>query len=603
MPAVPEHIIDRIRDSVDIVELISRYINLRKQGKNYKSLCPFHPEKTASFSVSPDKQIFYCFGCGAGGNIFNFLMRFEKITFPEALQKLATEAGIELPKFQNDIEQSSEYDRLYRANQFAADFYHEKLKKDEIQISNYLKKREISQETISFFKLGFIPEAWDLLFQQIGHKKMKIDPFMKTGLILQSEKDTKKKYDRFRNRLIFPIHNLSGRVVAFGGRSLSDDSNTPKYLNSPESPIYNKSRILYGLYYAKDWIRQEDLAIFVEGYMDYLQLFQNDIKNVIATSGTALTEDHAKIIRRYTKNIVLCYDADTAGIQAAIRGGQNLFQENLDVRVLILPEKEDPDSYVRKNGKSAFFALLKEAPDYFDFKINQIEKLHGSDRISQKANIVDELINSIAAHKDPIKQNFFANMVAQRFNIQENTLIEQIQNRHKIIQSREQKYAQRNQRTVPEDSSAMHLTGAWSAEKDVLILLLNHFEQVKNIIFKVLEENDFQNAAFKNIFILIRKNADREKQDLIHWLFSTLDDEKVIGLLSAELFHEIEQPDRYLNDCIQKIKITRYQSQIDDLRQKLRQLKPDDPEYNSLLKTMNKYLLKIQEFRKIFDQT
>ncbi|MCK4895095.1 MAG: DNA primase, partial [Calditrichia bacterium] len=325
MPAVPEHIIDRIRDSVDIVELISRYINLRKQGKNYKSLCPFHPEKTPSFSVSPDKQIFYCFGCGAGGNVFNFLMRFEKITFPEAFQKLAAEAGIELPKYQKDEEKSSEYDRLYRANQFAAEFYHQQLNDDEIRISKYLEKRQISQETISFFKLGYIPEAWDLLFQEINQKKMKIDPFIKTGLILQSEKDTKKKYDRFRDRLIFPIHNLSGRVVAFGGRSLSDEPNTPKYLNSPESPIYNKSQILYGLYYAKDWIRQEDLAIFVEGYMDYLQLFQNDIKNVVATSGTALTEDHARIIRRYTKNIVLCYDADSAGIQAAIRGGQNLF--------------------------------------------------------------------------------------------------------------------------------------------------------------------------------------------------------------------------------------------------------------------------------------
>ncbi|NOQ97534.1 MAG: DNA primase [Calditrichae bacterium] len=602
MPAVPEHIIDRIRDSVDIVELISRYINLRKQGKNYKSLCPFHPEKTPSFSVSPDKQIFYCFGCGAGGNVFNFLMRFEKITFPEAFQKLAAEAGIELPKYQKDEEKSSEYDRLYRTNQFAAEFYHQQLNDDEIRISKYLEKRQISQETISFFKLGYIPEAWDLLFQEINQKKMKIDPFIKTGLILQSEKDTKKKYDRFRNRLIFPIHNLSGRVVAFGGRSLSDEPNTPKYLNSPESPIYNKSQILYGLYYAKDWIRQEDLAIFVEGYMDYLQLFQNDIKNVVATSGTALTEDHARIIRRYTKNIVLCYDADSAGIQAAIRGGQNLFQENLDIRVLILPENEDPDSYVRKNGKSAFFSLLNEAPDYFDFKISQLQKLHGSEGISQKAKIVEELIDSIVAHKDPLKQNFYANLVAQQFNIQENTLVEQIQKKQKIFRSRKRKDVQREQKTVTEEASPLHLTGAWSAEKDVLILLLNHFEEVKNIIFKLLEDDDFQNAPFKNVFSLIRDNVEREKQDLVHWLFSSLDDENVIGLLSAELFHDIEQPDRYLNDCIQKIKITRYQRQIDDLRQKLRQLKPDDPEYNTILQTMNECLIKIKEFRKIFNQ-
>jgi DNA primase len=389
-------------------------------------------------------------------------------------------------------------------------------------------------------------------------------------------------------------------VVAFGGRALSDDPNTPKYLNSPESPIYNKSQILYGLYYAKDWIRQEDLAIFVEGYMDYLQLFQNDIKNVIATSGTALTEDHARIIRRYSKNIVLCYDADSAGIQAAIRGGQNLFQENLDIRVLILPENEDPDSFVRKNGKSAFFAILKDAPDYFDFKVSQLQKSIGGEGISQKTRIVEALIDSIAAHKDPLKQNFYANLVAQQFNIQENTLIEQIRKKQNILRSRDRKERPVRQGMVPKESAPIHLSGAWSAEKDVLVLLLNHFDEVKKLIFKLLEEDDFQNEQFRKVFSLIRDNAEKEKEDLAHWLFSVLDDEKVIGLLSAELFHEIEQPDRYLNDCIQKIKITRYQRQIDDLRQKLRQLESDDPKHTKLLQTMNEYLLKIQEFRKIF---
>ncbi|UCF64608.1 MAG: DNA primase [bacterium] len=600
MPTVPEHLIDRIRDAIDIVELISRYLNLRKQGKNFKSLCPFHTEKTPSFTVSPDKQIFYCFGCGAGGNVFNFLMRYEKITFPEALQKLAEEAGIELPKAQKDDEKSSEYDRLYRANQFAGDFYHQMLLKNLDKLSPYLNRRQISAEVVNYFKLGYIPDSWDLLLQEIERKKIKIEPFLKTGLILQSEKDTKKRYDRFRNRLLFPIHNLSGRIVAFGGRALGDDPNSPKYLNSPESPIYNKSQILYGLYYSKDWIRQEDSVIFVEGYMDYLQLFQNDIKHVVATSGTALTEDHAKIIRRYTHNIILCYDADSAGIQAALRGGQILFQENLDVRVLILPEQEDPDSFVKNNGKSAFFALLENASDFFEFKLANLQKSYGKDGVSQKAKIVGELIQSIAAHKDPLKQNFYANLLAQRFNLQENTLIEEIQKKYKILQSREKKYPLSEIPKSQSEPSSLLLTGAWSAEKDVLILLLNHFDEVKNIIFQLLEEDDFLNPPFKNVFSLIKNNKDRDKQDLIHWLFSLLEDEKVVSILSAELFHDIEKPDRYLNDCIQKIKITRYQQHIDSLRQQLRQLNPEDKEYREILKTVNENMVKINEIRKVF---
>jgi len=600
MPAVPEHLIDRIRDAIDIVELISRYLNLRKQGKNYKALCPFHTEKTPSFTVSPDKQIFYCFGCGAGGNAFNFLMRYEKITFPEALQKLADEVGIELPKVQMDEEKSSEYDRLYRASQFAADFYHELLLENHKKLSVYLGERQISDETIKFFKLGYIPDAWDLLLQEIERKKMKIEPFLKTGLILQSEKETKKKYDRFRNRLIFPIHNLSGRIVAFGGRALGDDPNSPKYLNSPDSAIYNKSQILYGLYYAKDWIRQEDTVIFVEGYMDYLQLFQNEIRHVVATSGTALTEDHARIIRRYTKNIILCYDADPAGVQAALRGGQILFQENLEVRVLILPESEDPDSFVKKNGKSAFFALLEDAADYFEFRLSYLQKSQSKEGVAQKAKIVEDLLQSIAAHKDPLKQNFYANLLAQKYNLQETTLIAEIQKKNKQLQSRERKFQINERPSVQSDAPSMLLTGAWSAEKDVLILLLNHFDEVKKIIFQLLEEDDFLNPPFRNVFSLIKNNVDKEKQDLIHWLFSIVEDDKVIGLLSAELFHDIEKPDRYLNDCIQKIKITRYQQQIDALRQRLRHLNPEEEAYHQILKSVNDYLIKIHEIRRIF---
>jgi len=600
MAQIPDHIIDRIRETVDIVELISRYINLKKQGKNFKALCPFHTEKTPSFTVNADKQIFYCFGCGAGGNVFNFLMRYEKITFLEAIQKLSAETGIELPKFREDERKLSEYDQLYRAYQFACDFYHNLLHSKYSQIEPYLKKRQIDPETIKFFKIGYVPDEWDTLYQEILRKKMDLEPFQKAGLILESEKDRQKKYDRFRNRLMFPILNLSGRIIAFGGRDLGGTTETPKYINSPESAVYIKSQVLYGLYFAKEWIRQEGFVIMVEGYMDHLQLFQNDIKNVVATSGTALTSEHAKLIRRYTKEIVLCYDADAAGIQAAVRGGQILFQDNLNVRVIILPENEDPDSFLRKNNKSEFYALLKTARDYFDFRIEQLQKTIGMQDVSQKSKIVEDLIDCLGGHSDPLKQNFYGNIIAEKFNLQESTITEEIRRKSKQIKSREMRYQDNEPDRKAQEKPSLSLVGAWSAEKDLLLILLNHLDEVKNVIFQLVEEQDFLNKEFRHIFTLVKENSSKSKDELTHWLFSILEDERIVSLLTAELFKEISKPERYLNDCILKIKVTRYQTEIDTIKQQLKQLNPSQPEYQAHLHQINSNLSKIHEIRKIF---
>ena len=602
MTQIPDHIIDRIRESVDIVELISRFIQLKKQGKNYKALCPFHVEKTASFTVSPDKQIFYCFGCGAGGNVYNFLMRYEKITFFEAIQKLSAETGIELPKFKEDEKKLSEFDRLYRANQFACEFYYNQLQQKYSSIEPYLKKRGIRKETIEFFKIGYASEEWDSLYQEILRKKLAIEPFVKAGLILESEKDRQKKYDRFRHRLLFPIHNLSGRVIAFGGRDLSNTPDTPKYINSPESAIYNKSQVLYGLYYAKEWIRQEEFVIFVEGYMDHLQLFQHEIKNVVATSGTALTADHAKVIRRYTKDIILCYDADTAGIQAAIRGGQILFQENFDLKVLILPENEDPDSFLQKHDKSEFHALLKTSRDYFDFRMDYLQKTIGIADVSQKSKIVEDLIECLAGHTDPLKQNFYTNVMSEKFNLQERMLSEQIRKKSQILKKRESKYSPIESPKIDQEKKGIALIGAWGAEKDLLIILLNYLDEVKEAIFQMVDEEDFLNPEFRELYSLIRATSDKPKEELTHWLFTMIKDERVISLLTADLFKEITKPDRYVNDCILKIKVTRHQTEIDRLKQKLKQLDPTQAEFQKYLQEINFHLAKIQEIRKIFIQ-
>ena len=412
MAVIPEHIIDSVRDAVNIVDVINRYVSLKKSGRNYMGLCPFHKEKTPSFSVHPEKQIYKCFGCGVGGNVFGFLMEYEHITFFDAVKRLAEEAGIKIELKEKSPEVESENERLYEANEIAQNFFYRKLSESK-NVLEYLNKRGIKEDSVERFKLGLAPDAWDSLVNHIQHFKYPIDTLLKLGLILEGEKE-KKHYDRFRNRLMFPIHNTSGKVVGFGGRDLSGKDDTPKYINSPESPIYQKSYILYGLYFAKEAIAKSRIAIFVEGYMDWLQLFQNGIKNVVATSGTSLTEEHAQLIRRYSNEICVCYDSDTAGIIAAIRGGEILFQNNLEVKVLLLPTGQDPDSYVAENGGEKFLKLVRKAEDYFTFRLNQVESKFDLQKALERSQAVSEILETLAPLRDNIKTNLYMERVAEK---------------------------------------------------------------------------------------------------------------------------------------------------------------------------------------------
>jgi DNA primase len=604
MARIPEHLIDRVRESVDIVEIISRYVSLKKHGKNFVAKCPFHTEKTPSFTVSSEKQIFYCFGCRVGGNVYNFLMQYEKISFFEAVQFLADSVGIEIPKYEKITEkESNEYDKEFRTNQFAADFYFNLLKKHINIISPYLKQRNISNDTINQLKIGYVPDVWDALYKEIQSKNLGLKIFLKVGLILQSEKDPARKYDRFRNRLIFPIHNLSGKVIAFGGRSLTTDPNSPKYLNSPESLTYKKSETLYGLFYAKEWIRKEESVIFVEGYMDYIQLYQYGIKNVVATSGTALTEEHAKLIQRYTTNVFLCYDSDTAGIQAALRGGQILFQHNLNAKIINLPQGDDPDSFIQKQGASAFYALLDQAQDYFRYRINKsLELTNGSD-IESKTIQVNQLLDSLALLPNPLKRHFYLNSLSAQFKLSEEVLTNELQKKRKFIPKGERTLKEAAEKSTDTPYLVSVLMGAWSAEKDLINLLLTGSNEIKSLIFKYLQSDDFQNEEFKNIFLKIKNSAEKPPDELLHIILSHTENEQIIGLITGNFFEEIKNPIRYLQDCIEKIKLARYRTELDKLRLDLKQLQNTDPEYTDKLVEINNVLLKIQTAHKIFSRS
>ena len=377
MPKIAQDTIDRIRDQADIVDIISQDVELKRRGINYFGACPFHDEKTPSFSVSPSKQIYHCFGCGNGGNVFTFLMEFQKLTFFEAVKTLADKYNIVIDATQNDYA-STEYSFLYQLHEKAAILYQKNLfsssGKNALQ---YLNNRNLNENTIKEFRIGFALGSWDNLYNRIKTDGSN-DNLMKSGLLIRSEKGV---FDRFRSRIMFPIFHQSGKVIAFGGRDF-EANDAAKYLNSPETALYQKSNILYGLHITKDAIRRSGYIILVEGYMDLLQLYQAGIKPVVSVSGTSLTKNHAKILSKLVSKVILLYDGDTAGGNAAIRAGFIIYQAGLEAHVVRPPDKLDPDDWLLKHGSEAIPDAIDHPQRFLVFHIDFhiATKLKGTSR-------------------------------------------------------------------------------------------------------------------------------------------------------------------------------------------------------------------------------
>lgn len=414
----PEHLKEDIRSRIDLVDFISHYLPLKKSGATYKALCPFHQEKTPSFTVTPSKGIFHCFGCGKGGDIFTFLMEKESLGFFEAFEVLAREAGIDLSKYQD--KKGEDQSPIFKANQFALNFYFQSLK-PQSPAYQYFTSRGISHETIQLFKLGYAPAGWDSLIEAGKRSGISISDLEKAGLVVKHP-DNGNYYDRFRDRIIFPIYNLSGLVIAFGARTLKKDEKGAKYLNSPESSVYKKGNILYGLHVARSMIRQLNSVIVVEGYMDFHSLFQAGISHVVASSGTALTSDHASLIRRYAELVYLIFDGDSAGIAASNRGIEILAKAGLEVRVVTLPSKEDPDSYVQKHGAEAFNKLLEKAEGFVDFKLRVSIEKHGIKTPEANGKIIADLAQNLTWIPNEVIRDQYIKMIYSRLKIRSGSL-------------------------------------------------------------------------------------------------------------------------------------------------------------------------------------
>ncbi len=412
---IPQELIEEIRDKSDIVNVIGSVLDLKRTGTNYKTLCPFHNEKTPSFIVSPDKQIYHCFGCGKGGNVFHFLMEYEAIGFVEAVRKLGKEVGVDVDRYITDGDAGGKLDPYYHVMEFAAEYYRGTLIMEggaAERARSYLEQRGIDSEMIETFGLGFADSGWDNFYKAASERGISKDILLELGLIIRSRGGSGYR-DYFRNRILFPLESISNRVVGFAGRVL--DKSEPKYLNSSESPIYSKRKILYGMNHARPFIKKSSTLIITEGYMDYLTLWNRGFQNICAVCGTALTESQAALIARYAKHVYIINDGDRAGIRAAVRAADRILLHGLDSRIVILPEDEDPDSFVRKRGAEDLRDLMNSAPDYFNYLKGEAER--GSRPSYRKGQVIKHLLGVISGVKDDVGKELYLQEVSGLFNM------------------------------------------------------------------------------------------------------------------------------------------------------------------------------------------
>jgi DNA primase len=472
--------IERILDAAQIIDVVQEFVPLKKRGVNYLGLCPFHNEKTPSFTVSPSKEIFKCFGCGKVGNSVNFVMEHEHLTYPEALKYLARKYHIEVIEKElshEELEKQNERESLLIVSSYAARQFSENLFQTDEGISvglTYFKERGFRQDTLKKFEIGYSFEKRDAFTKKALDDGYKLDFLVKTGLTIQHEE---KVFDRFSNRVMFPIHSLSGQVLGFGGRVLKTDPRSAKYLNSPESEIYHKSRILYGAYQARKSITQEDRCYLVEGYTDVLSLHEANIENVVASSGTSLTQEQVRLIKRFTQNITILYDGDAAGIKASIRGIDLVLEEGMNVKIVLLPDNEDPDSYSKKLSNEEFGKFLKEnETDFIRFKTQLLLSEASNDPV-KKADLIRDVVKSIAVIPEAITRTVYIKECSTVLEVAEPILYHEVNKlrQHKNFQDRN-KYPGPEDLPVPPQQPVVKPVQreavSYYSEKEIIRLLL-----------------------------------------------------------------------------------------------------------------------------------
>ena len=558
----PQTFIDDLRRQADIVRIVQDYVSLKKKGANWMACCPFHKEKTASFSVSPAKDIFYCFGCQKGGSVFNFVMEIERVAFPDAIKIVAEKTGVPLPKLVDDSRfeaHKRESDTVIELNQWALLWWEDQLKSKSGQAAReYLKGRGLAEETIQSFRLGFAPDSWEALSTHLRQKGATQEQLERSGLVVK--KDEGGSYDRFRGRLMFPVIDAQGRPIAFGGRTMEPDGE-PKYLNSPETPAYTKGRHLFGLNLTRDEIRRNGFVILVEGYLDLIVPYQFGVRNLAASLGTALTPEQVKLIARFARKVVVNYDGDRAGVQAAKRAVETILAEDLEVKVLVLPDNADPDDFIRKYGVTEYQKRRGEAQPHIQFVIDQAVRDRNLHSPSDKAAAVEEALPFVRAVRSRIQKREY-------FDITMDALRVQTDQRRELWQ-RIRSGASTDAASVQEMVRRSPASRPTVAEERLLQLLLAN-EELRKIVLPRLESADYEDLATAPIFrALVSLNKEGKEIGFDSLSEATADDTQSAAMLAplmmADTTESFDESLTAADSCLDALRLLAIHRRIEQL--------------------------------------
>ena len=577
MPRIPEEAIDRIRDSVDIVDVVSEYVQLTARGRNHIGLCPFHDDHDPSFNVSQEKQIYKCFVCGAGGNVYTFVREIEGISFVEAVRKVAELGGMPIPEPDKRMQAKEQaFDPLYQSIDLAKKYFNYLLtaKPEGRMALDYLHGRGVDDATIEAFSLGYARNAWDHFLRVATSPKRGFSPQIleKSGLVL-ARNNGNGHYDRFRHRVVFPIRAHTGRVVAFSARAL-DSNEQAKYINSPESPIYHKSAILHGLYEGRDALRKEKCALIVEGQMDHLSLFQFGIEHVVATSGTALTIQQAKLLKCYVEHTVLIFDGDSAGMSAAVRGIAPLIETGIDVRVVSLPDGQDPDTFIREHGKDALLGVIEDSVPLVDFLVTWVGTLEDLTTSDGKARATHHITDLIGRVTDATLRQFLIRDTAERIGIEEGVVIQSVQDAQKSPRPR--RHEASRETTV---SAADQFDPRPRQERERLIQMMSDNNTADEVLARI-EPEDFTNSVYRQIVRIIANQRNNGWSGSVAHIVDCLTDDGLARIVSSlSLETGISNPDQVelpVQDYISDIHLRKMDRQIEELNIRMRNASPEE---------------------------
>ena len=590
-----EELIDEIRNSNDIVDIISQYVILKRSGRNFFGLCPFHKEKTPSFSVSPDKQIFHCFGCGAGGNVIHFISKIENVDFKESLEILVDRAGIKLPTLENNVDSKrlELKEKVYEINKLVAMYYHETLYKPQAKpAQEYVKKRKLDNKALKEFCIGYAENA-NVLYKLLKEKGFTEEEILASDLVIKKGNNY---VDRFKNRLRFPIQDIRNRFIAFGGRVL--DNSLPKYINSPENIVYSKARNLYGLNVAKNTKTRK--LIIVEGYMDTVSLHQRGIDNVVASCGTALTEAQGRLLRKYAEKVIISYDSDSAGQAATLRGLEILNNLGCDIRILQMEGAKDPDEYVIKYGNGRFNDLVENAISLVEFKIKVLKKGLNIENTNDKIKFMNEIAKILGGVDNKIEQEIYIDKISSDYNISKEAIYAQI-NKNEYSNNKGAKILESSSIRKPTiKRQGKEINPELEKRENIIIsLLIDGGEEVYNKIKDIINPNDFKSEANQKIMRRLYEEFEKGNSNINSLVDMFADDEQVVNALTGIMAddYEIEDNKKALDDVINNYQKEKLMARRNEIIQSLNNANLDKEKANELEKELHTLIIKLAQIK------